>query len=165
MRGQSSWICIFLVLYFWCCVFFQFSNFFNWLLKCIKLLMSEPSDQLLPYDRFAFLVFLLIPFRHIFCTHFTELLFWQWTSCDIFEVFIWSRSCQTVAGTIWSWLWHWNWIVSQFSAINNLICPKIISFTALSIIIYLLYILSFRLTYNLQGNFMCWHLKLLLCTI
>ncbi|KAE7995578.1 hypothetical protein FH972_000358 [Carpinus fangiana] len=29
----------------------QFSNFFNWLLKCIKLLMSEPSDQLLPYDR------------------------------------------------------------------------------------------------------------------
>ncbi|XP_039008859.1 anaphase-promoting complex subunit 4-like [Hibiscus syriacus] len=27
----------------------QFSNFFNWLLKCIKLLMQEPSDQLLPY--------------------------------------------------------------------------------------------------------------------
>ncbi|KAE8732491.1 Anaphase-promoting complex subunit 4 [Hibiscus syriacus] len=26
-----------------------FSNFFNWLLKCIKLLMQEPSDQLLPY--------------------------------------------------------------------------------------------------------------------
>ncbi|XP_020541301.1 anaphase-promoting complex subunit 4 isoform X2 [Jatropha curcas] len=29
----------------------QFSNFFNWLLKCIKLLMQEPSDQLLPYNR------------------------------------------------------------------------------------------------------------------
>ncbi|CAN1854391.1 Anaphase-promoting complex subunit 4 [Linum perenne] len=27
----------------------QFSNFFNWLLKCIKLLMQEPNDQLLPY--------------------------------------------------------------------------------------------------------------------
>ncbi|KAL0300753.1 UNVERIFIED_CONTAM: Anaphase-promoting complex subunit [Sesamum radiatum] len=26
----------------------QFSNFFNWLLKCVKVLMSEPSDQLLP---------------------------------------------------------------------------------------------------------------------
>jgi hypothetical protein len=24
--------------------------------------MSEPSDQLLPYDRFAFLVFLIIPY-------------------------------------------------------------------------------------------------------
>ncbi|KAL0310674.1 UNVERIFIED_CONTAM: Anaphase-promoting complex subunit [Sesamum angustifolium] len=29
----------------------QFSNFFNWLLKCVKVLMSEPSDQLLPFSR------------------------------------------------------------------------------------------------------------------
>lgn len=31
----------------------QFSNFFNWLLKCVKVLMSEPSDQLLPFSRFG----------------------------------------------------------------------------------------------------------------
>ncbi|KAF5475597.1 hypothetical protein F2P56_007389 [Juglans regia] len=36
----------------------QFSNFFNWLLKCIKLLMSEPSDQLLPYDSELLVIFL-----------------------------------------------------------------------------------------------------------
>lgn len=35
-------------------LFFQFSNFFNWLLKCIKLLMAEPNDQLPPYNRFGF---------------------------------------------------------------------------------------------------------------
>ncbi|XP_054802948.1 anaphase-promoting complex subunit 4 isoform X2 [Prosopis cineraria] len=36
----------------------QFSNFFNWLLKCIKLLMSEPSDQLLPYNSELVVIFL-----------------------------------------------------------------------------------------------------------
>ncbi|KAH7545917.1 hypothetical protein FEM48_Zijuj01G0145100 [Ziziphus jujuba var. spinosa] len=36
----------------------QFSNFFNWLLKCIKLLMSEPSDQLLPYNSELVIIFL-----------------------------------------------------------------------------------------------------------
>ncbi|CAJ1936334.1 unnamed protein product [Sphenostylis stenocarpa] len=36
----------------------QYSNFFNWLLKCIKLLMSEPSDQLLPYSSELVIIFL-----------------------------------------------------------------------------------------------------------
>ncbi|KAI9121353.1 hypothetical protein K1719_008386 [Acacia pycnantha] len=39
-------------------VVLQFSNFFNWLLKCIKLLMSEPSDQLLPYNSELVVIFL-----------------------------------------------------------------------------------------------------------
>lgn len=36
----------------------QFSNFFNWLLKCIKLLMQEPSDQLLPFNSELVVIFL-----------------------------------------------------------------------------------------------------------
>ncbi|KAJ4703377.1 Anaphase-promoting complex subunit 4-like protein [Melia azedarach] len=36
----------------------QFSNFFNWLLKCIKLLMQEPSDQLLRYNSELVVIFL-----------------------------------------------------------------------------------------------------------
>ncbi|KAK4786986.1 hypothetical protein SAY86_010819 [Trapa natans] len=36
----------------------QFSNFFTWLLKCIKMLMSEPSDQLLSYNSELVVVFL-----------------------------------------------------------------------------------------------------------
>ncbi|XP_057748583.1 anaphase-promoting complex subunit 4 [Arachis stenosperma] len=36
----------------------QYANFFNWLLKCIKLLMSEPSDQLLPYNSELIVIFL-----------------------------------------------------------------------------------------------------------
>ncbi|XWS18307.1 hypothetical protein CRYUN_Cryun32bG0032800 [Craigia yunnanensis] len=44
----------------------QFSNFFNWLLKCIKLLMQEPSDQLLPYNRFVFQMSFHSPFLIIF---------------------------------------------------------------------------------------------------
>ncbi|XVF40588.1 hypothetical protein PTKIN_Ptkin01aG0126000 [Pterospermum kingtungense] len=36
----------------------QFSNFFNWLLKCIKLLMQEPSDQLLPFSSELLVIFL-----------------------------------------------------------------------------------------------------------
>ncbi|KAL3615053.1 Anaphase-promoting complex subunit 4 [Castilleja foliolosa] len=36
----------------------QFSNFFNWLLKCVKVLMSEPSDQLLPFSSELVIVFL-----------------------------------------------------------------------------------------------------------
>ncbi|GAV58851.1 WD40 domain-containing protein/Apc4_WD40 domain-containing protein/Apc4 domain-containing protein [Cephalotus follicularis] len=36
----------------------QFSNFFNWLLKCIKLLMQEPSDQLLQYNSELVVIFL-----------------------------------------------------------------------------------------------------------
>ncbi|KAL5054337.1 hypothetical protein RYX36_035019 [Vicia faba] len=36
----------------------NYSNFFNWLLKCIKLLMSEPSDQLLPYNSELVIIFL-----------------------------------------------------------------------------------------------------------
>ncbi|PON50410.1 Anaphase-promoting complex subunit [Trema orientale] len=36
----------------------QFSNFFNWLLKCIKILMQEPSDQLLPYNSELVVIFL-----------------------------------------------------------------------------------------------------------
>ncbi|EXB51820.1 Anaphase-promoting complex subunit 4 [Morus notabilis] len=39
-------------------VVLQFSNFFNWLLKCIRLLMSEPSDQLLPYNSELVVIFL-----------------------------------------------------------------------------------------------------------
>ncbi|KAH6825124.1 Transducin/WD40 repeat-like superfamily protein, partial [Perilla frutescens var. hirtella] len=36
----------------------QFSNFFNWLLKCVKVLMSEPSDQLLPFSSELVILFL-----------------------------------------------------------------------------------------------------------
>ncbi|KAF4386907.1 hypothetical protein F8388_006862 [Cannabis sativa] len=36
----------------------QFSNFFNWLLKCIRILMQEPSDQLLPYNSELVVIFL-----------------------------------------------------------------------------------------------------------
>ncbi|XP_056171888.1 anaphase-promoting complex subunit 4-like isoform X1 [Syzygium oleosum] len=36
----------------------QFANFFSWLLKCIKQLMSEPSDQLLTYNSELVVVFL-----------------------------------------------------------------------------------------------------------
>ncbi|OMO76546.1 hypothetical protein CCACVL1_15575 [Corchorus capsularis] len=36
----------------------HFSNFFNWLLKCIKLLMQEPSDQLQPYNSELVIIFL-----------------------------------------------------------------------------------------------------------
>ncbi|CAI0468364.1 unnamed protein product [Linum tenue] len=36
----------------------QLSNFFNWLLKCIKLLMQEPSDQLLPYNSELVVIFM-----------------------------------------------------------------------------------------------------------
>ncbi|CAN0852724.1 Anaphase-promoting complex subunit 4 [Linum grandiflorum] len=36
----------------------QFSNFFNWLLKCIKMLMQEPNDQLLPYNSELVVIFL-----------------------------------------------------------------------------------------------------------
>lgn len=36
----------------------QFSNFFNWLLKCIKLLMQEPSDQLPRYNSELVVIFL-----------------------------------------------------------------------------------------------------------
>jgi len=32
---------------------FQFSNFFNWLVRSIKYLMQEPNDQLLSYNRYA----------------------------------------------------------------------------------------------------------------
>ncbi|PPS00721.1 hypothetical protein GOBAR_AA19941 [Gossypium barbadense] len=35
-----------------------FSNFFNWLLKCIKLLNQEPSDQLLPCNSELVVIFL-----------------------------------------------------------------------------------------------------------
>ncbi|KAL3740385.1 hypothetical protein ACJRO7_021636 [Eucalyptus globulus] len=37
---------------------FHFANFFSWLLKCIKQLMSEPSDQLLTYNSELVVVFL-----------------------------------------------------------------------------------------------------------
>lgn len=36
----------------------QFSNFFNWLLKSVKILMSEPSDQLPPFSSELVIVFL-----------------------------------------------------------------------------------------------------------
>lgn len=36
----------------------QFSNFFNWLLKSVKILLSEPSDQLLPFSSELVIVFL-----------------------------------------------------------------------------------------------------------
>ncbi|KAL5839669.1 hypothetical protein ACOSQ4_012277 [Xanthoceras sorbifolium] len=36
----------------------QFSNFFNWLLKCIKLLMQEPNDQFLKYNSELVVIFL-----------------------------------------------------------------------------------------------------------
>ncbi|KAM7530711.1 hypothetical protein LguiB_034121 [Lonicera macranthoides] len=36
----------------------QFSNFFSWLLKSVKILMSEPSDQLLPFSSELVIVFL-----------------------------------------------------------------------------------------------------------
>ncbi|KAI8525409.1 hypothetical protein RHMOL_Rhmol13G0228400 [Rhododendron molle] len=36
----------------------QFSNFFSWLLKCVKILMSEPSDQLPPFSSELVIMFL-----------------------------------------------------------------------------------------------------------
>ncbi|KAL8107889.1 anaphase-promoting complex subunit 4 [Apium graveolens] len=36
----------------------QFSNFFNWLLKSVKILMSEPSDQIPPFSSELVIVFL-----------------------------------------------------------------------------------------------------------
>lgn len=36
----------------------QFSNFFSWLLKSVKILMSEPSDQLLPFSSELVIIFL-----------------------------------------------------------------------------------------------------------
>ncbi|XP_068652072.1 anaphase-promoting complex subunit 4 [Aristolochia californica] len=39
-------------------VAYQFQNFFAWLSKCIKLLMSEPSDQLQPFNCELIVVFL-----------------------------------------------------------------------------------------------------------
>ncbi|XP_073122681.1 anaphase-promoting complex subunit 4 isoform X2 [Henckelia pumila] len=36
----------------------QFSNFFSWLLKSVKNLMSEPSDQLLPFSSELIIIFL-----------------------------------------------------------------------------------------------------------
>ncbi|PIN07121.1 Anaphase-promoting complex (APC), subunit 4 [Handroanthus impetiginosus] len=36
----------------------QFSNFFNWLLKCVKVLMSEPIDQLPPFSSELVIIFL-----------------------------------------------------------------------------------------------------------
>ncbi|XP_073027137.1 anaphase-promoting complex subunit 4 [Primulina eburnea] len=36
----------------------QFSNFFSWLLKSVKILMSEPSDQLLPFSSELIIIFL-----------------------------------------------------------------------------------------------------------
>uniref|UniRef100_A0A7N0VEL6 Anaphase-promoting complex subunit 4 n=1 Tax=Kalanchoe fedtschenkoi TaxID=63787 RepID=A0A7N0VEL6_KALFE len=36
----------------------QFSNFFSWLLKCIKILMAEPSDQLQPFNTELVIIFL-----------------------------------------------------------------------------------------------------------
>ncbi|KAG5516788.1 hypothetical protein RHGRI_037512 [Rhododendron griersonianum] len=36
----------------------QFSNFFSWLLKCVKILMSEPSDQLSPFSSELVIMFL-----------------------------------------------------------------------------------------------------------
>ncbi|KAL8463081.1 hypothetical protein ACS0TY_033921 [Phlomoides rotata] len=36
----------------------QFSKNFNWLLKCVKVLMSEPSDQLLPFSSELVIIFL-----------------------------------------------------------------------------------------------------------
>ncbi|KZV51983.1 hypothetical protein F511_08593 [Dorcoceras hygrometricum] len=36
----------------------QFSNFFSWLLKSVKILMSEPSDQLLPFNSELIIIFL-----------------------------------------------------------------------------------------------------------
>ncbi|CAM8924248.1 unnamed protein product [Rhodiola kirilowii] len=36
----------------------QFLNFFSWLLRCIKLLMAEPSDQLQPFNTELVIVFL-----------------------------------------------------------------------------------------------------------
>ncbi|PIA28643.1 hypothetical protein AQUCO_06800069v1 [Aquilegia coerulea] len=48
----------------------QFQNFFTWLSKSIKLLMSEPSDQLLPYNSELVITFLKFlydqdPVRHL----------------------------------------------------------------------------------------------------
>jgi hypothetical protein len=31
---------------------FQFQNFFSWVLKCVKILLSEPTDQVPPANRF-----------------------------------------------------------------------------------------------------------------
>ncbi|XP_010259823.1 PREDICTED: anaphase-promoting complex subunit 4 [Nelumbo nucifera] len=39
-------------------VIYQFQNFFTWLSKCIKLLMSEPSDQLPPFNSELVVIFL-----------------------------------------------------------------------------------------------------------
>ncbi|KAL5699236.1 Anaphase-promoting complex subunit 4 [Ranunculus cassubicifolius] len=51
-------------------VVYQFQNFFTWLSKCIKLLMSEPSDQIPPYNSELVITFLKFlydqdPVRHL----------------------------------------------------------------------------------------------------
>lgn len=58
---------------FLCClasVVYQFQNFLTWLLKCIKLLMSEPSDQLPTFNSELVITFLKFlydqdPVRHL----------------------------------------------------------------------------------------------------
>lgn len=60
-------------------VVLQFSNFFNWLLKCIKLLLSEPSDQLLPYNSFCMTKILLGScWNHLMLTKLSNLI---WKQC------------------------------------------------------------------------------------
>ncbi|KAF9614456.1 hypothetical protein IFM89_018692 [Coptis chinensis] len=51
-------------------VVFQFQNFFNWISKCMKLLASEPSDQLPPFNSELVITFLKFlydqdPVRHL----------------------------------------------------------------------------------------------------
>lgn len=46
------------------CVTYLFQNFFAWLSRCIKLLMSEPSDQLSPFNSELIVIFLKFLYEH-----------------------------------------------------------------------------------------------------
>lgn len=45
-------------------VIYQFQNFFNWLSKCIKMLLSEPTDQIQPPNSELVVIFLKFLFVH-----------------------------------------------------------------------------------------------------
>ncbi|KAG6420642.1 hypothetical protein SASPL_117177 [Salvia splendens] len=55
---QQYFLSSHLTVQFYYLLLLQFSNFINWLLKCVKVLMSEPSDQLLPFSSELVILFL-----------------------------------------------------------------------------------------------------------
>ncbi|XXG51629.1 hypothetical protein AAC387_Pa03g0156 [Persea americana] len=46
------------------CVTYLFQNFFAWLSRCVRLLMSEPSDQLSPFNSELLVIFLKFLYEH-----------------------------------------------------------------------------------------------------